>query len=191
MKPLMRWQMGDPAKVYERIESMRNRPTRSDKAKQGLEALFKGDNVGRKLDIQSHITAALYQWGDWARRPNYWANLRITPFCNLLPIPQHRTPAREVRLDPQSQAIHRAVLALGCAKTQAILYAYYVAGCVWSDHAEKFKMAGISKATFHRLLVAGSTMVANAASIAKPQHVDAENSCETIYSGLDCVPDRV
>ncbi|ANN71535.1 hypothetical protein ACL598_17620 [Bordetella bronchialis] len=191
MSTLMRWQMGDPAKVYERVEAMRNRPTRADKARQGLEALFKGDNVGRKLDIQSHITAALYQWGDWARRPNYWANLRITPFCNLLPIPQHRTTAHEVRLDPQSQAVHRAVLALECSKTQAVLYAYYVAGLVWSDREAMFKRAGISKATFHRLLVAGSVMVFNAARIAKPQHLVEENACETIYSDLDYVSDRV
>lgn len=185
------WERGDPAKVYERREAARNRPTRADRARERLEELFRGENMGRRLEVPGHITEALYRWGAWARRPNYWANLRITPFCNLLPIPQQRAGERDVKLDPQSMAVHRAVLGFACKKTQAVLYAYYVADCVWSDHEQRFISAGISKATFHRLLAQGSVMAFNRAGCAKTQHLGQESACETISSGLDYVSDRV
>lgn len=186
-----KWRFGDPAKVYERIEEQRLRPSRNDRARQGLEALFKGDNMGRRLEIPGYVEADMYQWGDWARRPNFWANLRITPFCNLLPIVQERTREPNVRLDPQSLAIHRAVLGLQSIKTQVVLYAYFVAGCVWTDHEKKFKHAGISKATFYRLLIDGSLMAHNRSGVAKTLDIDPKLESETINSALYSFSARV
>lgn len=176
----MRWECYDPLEVLIKREELRSKPTRSDRAKQGLENLFTGDDMGRKLEIPNHVTVALFRWGQWSRRPNLWANLRITPFCNLLPIPQQYGRGIDVRLDPQSLAMHKAVMATECTKTQAVLYAYYVANVNWSDQEQRFIRAGISKATFHRLLKVGSLSVYNRSDATVPHPKTFTNSGETI-----------
>src|SRR5690554_1165272 len=87
-----RWEMADPARVYERIEAQeqarvaRSKQGKATAAKAGLEELFTGEGMGRRLEIDGHISAALCQWGAWARRPQFWANLNVTPFCRLVGI---------------------------------------------------------------------------------------------------------
>lgn len=122
--------------------------------------------MGRKLEIPGQVTAALFQWGDWAKRPNFWADLRITPFCKIIGMAAGRDEPT-IRLDPQSQRVHRAVLAMQCEKTKAILYAYYVAGLAWYDRPELFKKIGVGRDTFYRLLRVGSLSAYNAAGVAK------------------------
>lgn len=163
---LPKWAMGDPAKVYERIEELRVRPTKQELAAQKLERLFKEDEMGRKLEIPGRVTAAMHQWGEWAAREQFWTNLKITPFCKILGIASGR-PVPDVRLDPQSHKIHRHYHRVHCEKTKAILYAYYVARTIWSEERELFIRSGISEPTFHRLLKAGSVQVYNAAGLEK------------------------
>lgn len=124
--------------------------------------------MGRKLELPGRVTAALFQWGEWARRPNFWADLRITPFCKLMGMDGHRD-APTIRLDPQSQRVHRAVLALHCDKTKAVLFAYYVMNLGWADKASLFTRIGIGRDTFYRLLRTGSLMAYNASHIDKSE----------------------
>lgn len=163
---LPKWAMGDPAKVYERVEEMRMRPTKQELAAQKLERLFKEDEMGRKLEIPGRVTSAMHQWGEWANREQFWANLKITPFCKIIGIGSFR-PAPEIRLDPQSHQIHRQFHRVQCEKTKAVLYAYYVANILWSERQALFIKAGISEPTFHRLLKSGSVQVYNAAGLEK------------------------
>lgn len=163
---LPRWMMGDPSKVAERLEEMELRPTKRELAERRLKRLFEEDEMGRKLEIPGRVTAALFQWGEWADRKQFWVNLRITPFCKLLGIGTSR-PVPEIRLDPQSHRVHRAFHRLQCEKTKAVLYAYYVARTVWSEHQSLFIKAGISEPTFHRLLKSGSVQIYNAAGLEK------------------------
>lgn len=170
MADLMRWQMGDPARVYERKQEQaqrqhaKSRQGKQERAKQAIEQLFTGEDMGRKLEIPPHVTTAMHQWGEWARRPQFWANLSVTPFCKLVGIGNGRE-AVDVRLDPQSMAIHKSVMRIQCEKTKAILYAYYVAQVAWSDHQQLFTRSGISEPTFHRLLKSGSISAVNGAKI--------------------------
>ena len=163
------WRYGDPARVYERIEEAeqrrhaRSRQGKAQKARIGIEQLFAGDAMGRRLEIPGHVTAIMYQWGQWARRPQFWANLSVTPFCKLVGIGNGR-PQADVALDPQSMAIHKAVMRTE-DKTKAVLYAYYVAGVTWSSYQLLFTRHGISESTFHRLLKTGSVSVVNSAKI--------------------------
>ncbi len=163
-----RWERLDPMLVLERRQEQaaRSKPAKAEKAAQALEALFEGEDMGRQLSVPTRVLNAMHQWGAWARRPQFWANLNPTPFYRLLGIGSGRE-APDIKLDPQSIAIHKSVMRLRCEKTRIILYAYYVADCVWSDHQQKFIDAGISESTFHRLLKAGSISAINAAKLGK------------------------
>lgn len=171
MTALESWRYRDPARVYERIEAQeqskaaRSAKGMADRARQGLEQVFMGEGMGRRLEIAPNVSAAMHQWGEWARRPQFWANLSVTPFCKLMGIGAGRELG-EVRLDPQSMAIHKSVMRIQCEKTKAVLYAYYVAQAVWSEHQQLFTRSGISEPTFHRLLKNGSVAAVNAAKIA-------------------------
>lgn len=158
------WMYRDPAKI---VEEMQEREYRRSSARERAERLFRSDDdMGRKLEIPGHVAAAMHQWGEWSSRPNFWADLRITPFCKLIGMTRGgREP--NVRLDPQSQRIHRAVMRIGCEKTKAILYAYYVMGLVWYDRQAIFSKVGIGRDTFYRLLRQGSISAFNSAGVAE------------------------
>lgn len=167
-----RWERMNPEHVLERKQAQqqrqhaRSRQGRNDRAKQAIEQLFTGDDdMGRRLDIAPNVSRAMHQWGEWARRPQFWANLNVTPFCKLVGIGYGREMG-EVKLDPQSMAIHKSVMRLQCEKTKAILYAYYVAQSTWSDYQQLFTRSGISEPTFHRLLKTGSVSAVNGVKIA-------------------------
>ncbi len=162
------WAYADPALVLERKQEREARQVRMSPARKKLERLFEGEtDMGRKLEIPMHVTAAMHQWGEWAARPNFWADLRITPFCKLMGMSSAGSREPRVRLDPQSQAIHRAVLGLSCEKTKAVLFAYYVMGIAWADRPDVFGRLAVTKDKFYRALRQGSIMVANASGAAK------------------------
>lgn len=161
--------MGDPARVYERKQEQaqrqyaRSKQGRAERARAGIERLFKGeDDMGRKLEIAPHVTTAMCQWGEWANRKQFWANLNVTPFCKLLGIGAGREMP-EIRLDPQSLAIQRAVYRLQCDKTRMVLVGYYCAGCNWDDKPTEYGDAGIPRKMFYKLLRTGSVMAFNGA----------------------------
>ncbi|MBU4609151.1 hypothetical protein IMZ29_00850 [Achromobacter sp. GG226] len=167
-------QYRDPVLVLERKQEREARQVRMSPERKKLERLFEGEtDMGRKLEIPMHITAVMHQWGEWAARPNFWADLRITPFCKLMGMASAGSREPKVRLDPQSQAIHRAYLGLACEKTRAVLFAYYVMGASWDDRPELFGRIGISRDRFYKLLRTGSTMVTNRAQVSytKPQTI--------------------
>lgn len=118
--------------------------------------------MGRKLDMPLKITEALYQWGDWSRRPNMWCNLGPTPMYKLLPIPQQQRAAPNPRTDPQSQHIHRAVMGLGDEKMRIALYLYYVLLHGFDDLTDRQRdVLGFSKRTFYRKISDGSHLAYN------------------------------
>lgn len=160
-----RWEASDPAEVLDKRRGVAGR-TKQGKAKRALESLqeiFGEGDVARKLEIPAHITTAMHQWGEWANRPNFWADLRITPFCKLMALPEEPTREQSVRLDPQSLAIHKAYGRMICEVTKKVLYAYYVKGVGWDDRQEDFKSHGISRRTFYGALKTGSVALYNKA----------------------------
>lgn len=163
------YELRDPALVYERIEEEEqrqyasSRAGKAEKARAGIESIFARERMGRKLELPGHVATAMYQWGQWARRPQFWANLSVTPFCKLVGIGGGRAQV-DIPLDPQSMAIHKAVMRTD-EKTKAVLYAYYVACETWRQHSDLFERHGISEDTFHRRLKTGSISVVNAANL--------------------------
>lgn len=164
------WRWRDPSVVYERIEAQeraraaRSRQGKAEKAKAGLEDLFTGEGMGRKLEIDAHIRAALCQWGRWANRPQFWANLNVTPFCKLVGIGAGRdTP--DIALDPQSLHIHKAMMRMKCRVTMVVLIGYYVGNASWDDQAELYTKYGISRKAFYEVLRSGSIALFNAAKL--------------------------
>ncbi len=154
-----RWMYGNPCDVAASLEAHRNKPTKSERARMGLEELFQGDTMGAEMKRISKVhLRTMFQWGDWAKRPHYWANHRVTPFCRLLGIMQNRWGVRDVKLDPQSLAIHKSVMGRD-EKTQAVLYAYYVMNLTFDQAERQFRCIGISRMTFYRYLETGTRMV--------------------------------
>lgn len=156
----------DPLDILEERQEREQRQGKS-RARKRAESLFRSDeDMGRKLEIPGHVAAAMHQWGEWASRPNFWADLRITPFCKLIGMASSGKEPN-IRLDPQSQHIHRAVMRIQCEKTKAVLYAYYVMGLVWYDRQTTFSRVGIGRDTFYRLLRQGSISAFNSSGVAK------------------------
>lgn len=151
---------GDPALIAEQNEL---RSKRKDIAKERLLKQFqKGDEMGRKLEVPPQITAALFQWGDWSRRPNMWVNLGPTPMYKLLPIPQEMRPEPNPNCDQQSHHIHRAVMRLSDDDMRVALYLYYVLCIGFADLTERQQTAlGFSKMTFYRKIKDGSLLAYN------------------------------
>lgn len=144
--------MGDPFEVVARMEEQ--------EIKRDTRVVEK--YMGRKLQsVSGRIQQDMYQWGDWARRPQFWANLGVTPFCRILGQLSDREP-RDFRLDPQSMAIHKAVMALEDTH-KIVLYAYFVAHIRHEDMPVIFNSRGVSRATYYRRLDAGSVMAHNKA----------------------------
>lgn len=153
-----KWMYLDPAIVYERKERHANNQMQCE-----LRKIF-GDDMGRKLDIPPYVTAAMFQWGEWARRPQFWANLHITPFCKLLGIGGGGRGAPDIRLDPQSMAIHKAVMRQS-GQAQMILAGYYVAELNWDARQSLYIGHGISRKAFYDVLRVSSISVCNVASV--------------------------
>lgn len=154
------FQLGDPAIVYERME--RHAQKQAAKAIRKAQDPF-GDDMGRRLDIAPHVTTALHQWGEWANRPQFWANLNVTPFCKLVGI-GHGRELPEIRLDPQSMAIHKAVMRQ-VQHVQIVLVGYYVGGFNWDDKQLVYGNAGIQRKAFYELLRDGSISTFNSAKL--------------------------
>lgn len=120
------------------------------------------ERMGRKLtSVSERIQRDMYQWGAWAKRPQFWTNLGVTPFARLMGMIPPGEP-KDIRLDPQNMAIHRAVMGLD-DKYKVVLYAYYVAELRHEDREQLFNSRGISRATYYRRLDAGSVMAHNRA----------------------------
>lgn len=118
------------------------------------------EHMGRKLEgVSERIQQDMYQWGAWAKRPQFWANLRVTPFFRLLGMQAAGEP-KDIPLDPLSMAIHKAVMSLD-DKYKVVLYAYYVQQVTHDAMADLFNKRGISRATFYRRLEAGSVLAHN------------------------------
>lgn len=147
-----RWRMRDPFEVVSRLQEQEiKRDTR-----------IVEEHMGRNLQsVSERVKQDMYQWGAWAKRPQFWANLRVTPFFRLLGMQASREP-KDIPLDPLSMAIHKAVMSLDDTY-KVVLYAYYVAQVNHDDMAELFNKRGISRATFYRRLEAGSVMAHNKA----------------------------
>lgn len=147
-----RWRMRDPFEVVARLQEKEiKRDTR----------IIEG-HMGRKLtSVSDRIQRDMYRWGDWAKRPQFWVNLSVTPFCRILGQLPDREP-RDFRLDPQSMAIHKAVMSLEDSY-KIVLYAYYVLHVRHEDRPEIFSSRGVSRATYYRRLDAGSVMAHNKA----------------------------
>lgn len=165
-----RWRMMDPARVYERIEAQeqaqytRSSEAKRERARQELEQLFGENAMGRKVAIAPHISTALNQWGVWADRRQFWANLNITPFCKLLGI-GHGKPLPDVSLDPQSLKIHTTFMRMQCEVTRMVLIGYYVAGLNWDGGQDVYAGYGISRKAFYEILRSGSIALFNAAKL--------------------------
>lgn len=144
--------MRDPFEVVSRLQEKEiKRDTR----------IIEG-HMGRKLkSVSERIQRDMYQWGEWAKRPQFWANLGVTPFCKILGDISNKEP-RDFALDPQSMAIHRAVMSLEDTY-KIVLYAYYVQHIRHEDKPEVFNPRGVSRATYYRRLDAGSLMAHNRA----------------------------
>ncbi|MAL02059.1 MAG: hypothetical protein CL536_07940 [Alcaligenaceae bacterium] len=137
---------GDPARAVEILEA---------------KEIKREEDMGRNLtSVSGQIQNDLYQWGDWARRPQFWENLGVTPFCRLIGL--YTSMQKDIKLDPQSMAIHKAVMSLD-QKYQIVLYAYYVANVHHEDMPAIFNGRGVSRATFYRRLDAASVMAHNKA----------------------------
>jgi len=145
-----RWRYGDPFEVYARIEAQEIAHDR------------KMINMGQKLKgVSEQIQRDMHQWADWARRPQFWSNLNITPFFKLMGM-GFGDPAPDFKLDPQSMAIQKAVMSLD-DKHKIVVVAYYVARIWHEDKPEIFNARGISRATYYRRLEAGTIMAHNRA----------------------------
>lgn len=143
-----RWMYSDPALAYERIEATEINYDR------------RAIDMGQKLkSVSEKVQRDMHQWADWATRPQFWENLSITPFCRLLGM-SFGKGAPDFKLDPQSMAIHKAVMGLD-AKYQIVVAAYYVAGIWHEDNPGLFNGRGISRATYYRRLEAGTVMAHN------------------------------
>ncbi|MFW8567051.1 hypothetical protein [Orrella sp. 11846] len=154
-----RWETKDPLLVLERKQR------RDGLVQSMLQLEHHGEDcMARKLNVAPHITAALYQWGVWASRPQFWANLGVTPFCRLVGI-GHSREAPDVRLDPQSMKIHKTFLRMRCRVTMMVLIGYYVAGHNWDSKEHVFKQFGISRRTFYEALRTGSVALYNASKL--------------------------
>lgn len=141
------WRWQDPAKVYERQQQLEIR---------------RDERMGQKLkEVPEYMQRDMHRWADWARRPQYWTDLRITPFCKIVGISSGgREPV--VGLDPQSMAIHKAVMGLEDTH-KIVVYAYYVARVWFEDRPAVFTSHGISRATYYRRLTAGTVQAHNRA----------------------------
>jgi hypothetical protein len=105
---------------------------------------------------------ALHQWGAWARRPQFWVNLRGHGMFGLLPMPKQSRGMPEIRLDPFARRIHEQVMMLPDLEA-GILYAYYVRGVAWDQRPDAFREHGVGRRRFYELLRAASISAYNRA----------------------------
>lgn len=184
-----RWRMRDPFYVVSRLQEQEQRQRdrspkgKAEKAKQGIEQLFKDEGMGRKINLPEHILAAMHSWGDWAKRPQFWENLNSTPFYRLLPLPQASRPAVDVRLDPLSHNIHRAVMRMESDINRAILYVYFVRGDAYADQPALAKH-GITYPAFIEAVKVGSHAAYKAAQREMAKHKEIDNSIQAGYNGF-------
>jgi hypothetical protein len=108
--------------------------------------------------------ALMHDWGAWARRPQFWAKLRVSGMWALLPIPRESRPPRDFRLSPRNAAIHREVMRMP-DNVAGVLYAYYVRQVNWDADPDVFKRFGIPRRTFYELLKRGTSAACNASDI--------------------------
>lgn len=166
---LERWEAGDPAEVLDKRRDIagRTKQGKAQRALKGLQELFGEGDVARKLEIPERVSRICFAWGQWASRPNFWADLRITPYCKLMALPEEPTRELSVRLDPESHAVHKAFHRIRCEKTKIVLYAYYVAGCTWEDRERIFAdVLKVSRRTFYDHLRSGSMSLYNISGLA-------------------------
>lgn len=116
----------------------------------------------RRSPYYDHAAACLHQWGDWARRPQFWEDLRVSGMYALLPIPRDSRAPHAGELDQQSVRIHAAVMAMDDDLSQGVLYAYYVRNINFYAKPHVFRQYGIGRTRFYDLLKAGTLAAFNA-----------------------------
>jgi len=137
--------------------------------------------MGRKINLPEHILSAMYAWGDWAKRPQFWENLNSTPFYRLLPLPQASRPAVDVKLDPLSHNIHRAVMRMDSDISRAILYVYFVRGDAYADQPALARH-GVTYAAFIDAVKVGSHQAYKEAQREMAKREKIDNSIQAGYN---------
>lgn len=110
----------------------------------------------------THAQSVLQDWGQWARRPQFWARLRVSGMYAAIPLKDDpgRPPMAEIALSPQSREVHRAVMAMDDALA-GILYAYYVRQVSFDDKPYIFRQFGIGRTKFYEMLRDATLMAYN------------------------------
>lgn len=108
----------------------------------------------------THAQSVLQDWGHWARRPQFWAKLRVTGMYAAIPLPRESSPMGDVPLSPQSRDVHRAVMTMDDTMA-GILYAYYVRQVSFDDKPYVFRQFGIGRSKFYELLKDATLMAYN------------------------------
>lgn len=119
----------------------------------------------KRTGYYEHASACLERWGEWARRPQFWQNLRITGMYALLPLPRESVRRPDRSLDAQSARLHAAVMRLGDDRMQGVLYAYYVRQINFDQMPDLFRRYGIGRTRFYELLKEGTVRSFNASKL--------------------------
>lgn len=159
---LPRFMYGDPSEIVDTLRkrqgrrSAQSKEARAQKAKEELIKLFEGDEMSKK-----DAELALIQWGEWAARPQFWEDLRAMPAARLYALSSMgREP--NLRLDPQSQAMHKAFHQLRDDKVKDVLYLYYVVGLSYDKLSERTRdQLKLGRSTFYKRLDQGTIRVYN------------------------------
>lgn len=105
----------------------------------------------KRDNYYSHAQSVLFDWGNWARRPQFWARLRLQGMWAALPIPKDQRAMPEIPLSPSSRDVHRAVMSMDDLRA-GILYAFYVRQVSFDNKPHVFRSFGIGRTRFYELL---------------------------------------
>lgn len=109
----------------------------------------------------THAQSVLHEWGAWARRPQFWARLRVVGMYAHIPLKEDASrPMRDIHLSPQCREVHRAVMAME-DKLAGILYAYYVRGIGFDDKPTLWREYGIGRTKWYEMLKTATLMAYN------------------------------
>lgn len=159
---LPRFLYGDPSKTVDWVRKKRREiearqpEAKARRAKEGLENLFKGCGMSKR-----EAELALIQWGQWAARPQFWEDLRATAASRVYAVKSSGAQPN-FRLDPQSQAMHKAFHQLRDDRVKSVLYLYYVVGLNFDRLSEPSrKQLRLGRSSFYAYLDRGTRMVYN------------------------------
>lgn len=124
----------------------------------------------KRDNYYAHAQSVLFDWGNWARRPQFWARLRLQGMWAALPIPRDQRAMPEIHLSPSSRDVHRAVMAMDDTRA-GILYAFYVRQVSFDTKPHVFRSFGIGRSRFYELLKEATLAAFNAS-----KRLDADKS---------------